>query len=154
MGVGTYSQIYVQLVFAVKGRKSLIHPIWEQRLYRSIAVAVSYKECKLIAINGTPDHIHLLVSLRPACCLSDLVRELKKQSNRFVNNNKLTPQKFEWQEGYGAFSHGYESINRVKKSIANQKRYHRRSFFKNEYKLFLDKFDVKYEEKYLFEWIT
>lgn len=153
MRVGTYSQIYVQLVFAVKGRKSLIHPVWEQRLYRYLKVMVSYKECKLLAINGTPDHVHLLVSLRLFCSLSDLVRELKKSSNRFINENKLTPQKFEWQEGYGAFSHGYESIDRVKKSIKNQKKYHRRSFFRDEYKYFLDKFDVKYEEKFLFEWI-
>ncbi len=100
---GTFSQIYIQLVFAVKGRNSLISNLWEEELYKYITGIVRNKEQKMLAINGMPDHIHLFIGMKPSCCLSDLVREIKKSSNNFINEKKFTDFKFQWQEGYGAF---------------------------------------------------
>jgi len=99
----TYSQIYIQIVFAVKGRQSLIQRSWEEELYKYITGIVQNKGQKMLAINGMPDHIHILIGMKPACNLSDLVREIKKASNGFINEKKFCPFKFEWQEGYGAF---------------------------------------------------
>lgn len=101
----TYSQIYIQIVFAVKHREALISYDWEERLYQYITGIVQNKGQKMIAINGMPDHIHLFIGMKPSCCLSDLVREIKKSSNDFINENKLSKYKFNWQEGFGAFSY-------------------------------------------------
>ncbi len=100
---GTFSQIYIQVVFAVKSRDCLIHSSWEEELYKYISGIVKNKEQKMLAINGMPDHIHFLIGMRPSCCLSDLVREIKKSSNDFVKEKKFSKFKFQWQEGYGAF---------------------------------------------------
>src|SRR5690606_35560469 len=100
---GTFSQIYIQIVFAVKGRESLIHTSWEQELYKYISGIVTNKEQKLLAINGMPDHIHFLIGMRPSCCLSDLIREIKKASNDFVNQKKFVRGNFYWQEGMVLF---------------------------------------------------
>ncbi|WP_211218105.1 transposase [Niabella aurantiaca] len=96
---GTFSQIYIQVVFAVKGRRSLILPSWEAELYKYIAGIIKNKGQKPLAINGMPDHLHLLMGLKPDCCLSDLVREIKKSSNGFINEKRLTHTAFQWQEG-------------------------------------------------------
>lgn len=95
---GTFSQIYIQVVFAVKGRESLISPLWEEELYKYITGIVKNKEQKMLAINGMPDHIHFLIGMKPSCCLSDLVREIKKSSNEFIKEKKFTKFKFQWQE--------------------------------------------------------
>jgi putative transposase len=150
---GTYSQIYIQIVFAVKGRVSLIHSTWEERLYQYITGIVQNKEQKMLAINGMPDHIHFLIGMRPFCCLSDLIREVKKSSNDFIKDNKLTKYKFNWQEGYGAFSYSHSQLKDVISYIVNQKKHHRKKTFKEEYLEFLKKFNVAFEEKYLFNWI-
>ncbi len=151
---GTYSQIYIQVVFAVKGRQSLIQPEWEEKLYKYITGIVRNKEQKMIAINGMPDHIHIFIGMKPSCCLSDLVREIKKSSNEFINENKFSKFKFSWQEGYGAFSYSHSHIERVVKYIMNQKQHHRKISFKDEYIRFLKKFEIEHDEKYLFEWIN
>lgn len=150
---GTYSQIYIQNIFAVKGRQSLIGINWEERLYKYITGIVQEKEQKMIAINGMPDHIHFLIGMRPSCCLSDLVREIKKSSSIFIKENKLTPFKFNWQEGFGAFSYSHSHLTRVITYIENQKEHHKKKSFKAEYFGFLKKFNVQYDEKYLFNWI-
>lgn len=150
---GTYSQIYIQIVFAVKGRVSLIHPTWEERLYQYITGIVQNQAQKMLTINGMPDHIHFLIGMRPSCCLSDLIREVKKSSNDFIKDNKLTKYKFNWQEGYGAFSYSHSQLNDVISYIMNQKKHHRKKTFKEEYLEFLKKFNVAFEEKYLFNWI-
>src|SRR4030095_5184805 len=103
---GTFSQIYIQTVFAVKGRQSFIHHSWEEKLYKYISGIIQNKKQKTLAINGMPDHIHFFIGMRPSCCLSDLVREIKKSSNDFIKENHLCKFKFSWQEGYGAFSYG------------------------------------------------
>ena len=107
---GTYSQIYIQIVFAVKGRDSLINIEWEERLYQYITGIVRGKEQKMLAVNGMPDHLHLFIGMKPSCCLSDLIREVKKSSNDFIKENKLSKFKFSWQEGYGAFSYSIHKL--------------------------------------------
>jgi|SRR5690554_5021667 len=153
MGVGTFSQIYIQVVFAVKGRNSLIKKEWEEELYKYITGIVQNKGQKMLAINGMSDHIHFLIGMKPSCCLSDLVREVKKSSNAFVKEKKFSKFKFEWQEGYGAFSYSHSALDNVIGYINNQKEHHKIKTFKEEYKDFLIKFQVDYKNEYLFEWI-
>lgn len=150
---GTFSQIYIQVIFAVKNRGSLIHSSWEEELYKYITGIVTNKGQKMLAINGMPDHIHFLIGMKPNCCLSDLVRETKKSSNDFINRKKLSRNKFQWQEGYGAFSYSHSSLNNVIAYITNQKDHHKTQSFKDEYKAFLIKFQIEHKDEYLFEWI-
>jgi REP element-mobilizing transposase RayT len=151
--MSTYSQIYIQTVFAVQGRQSLIHDDWEARLHRNITGIVQKKGQKMICINGVADHIHFLVGMKPSCSLSDLVREIKKSSNKFINENKFTKSRFKWQEGFGAFSYVHSQLNHVADYIMNQKEHHKKKTFKEEYVEFLEKFNVEYNDQYLFEWI-
>lgn len=150
---GTFSQIYIQIVFAVKGRNSLIHASWEEELYMFIGGVIRNKEQKLLAINGMPNHIHIFIGMKPSCCLSDLVREIKKASNQFIHDKKFSKYKFLWQEGYGAFSYSHSHIDNVIKYILNQKDHHKKISFKEEYYDFLQKFEVEFKDEYLFEWI-
>lgn len=150
---GTFSQIYIQVVFAVNGRQSLIGQEWEERLYQYITGIIKGKEQKILAINGIPDHIHFFIGMKPSCCLSDLVREIKKSSNDFINENRLSKFKFCWQEDYGAFSYSHSQIGTVIKYILNQKEHHRKKTFREEYIDFLKNFKVEYDERYLFNWI-
>lgn len=150
---GTFSQIYIQVVFAVKGRESLISSSWEEQLFKYITGIITNKEQKLLAINGMPDHIHILIGMRPSCSLSDLVREIKKASNEFVNQRKLAMGKFSWQEGFGAFSYSHSALDNVIKYIQNQKEHHRKKTFREEYKEFLTKYRIEHKDEYLFQWI-
>lgn len=149
---GTFSQIYIQIVFAVKGRQSLIHAPWEEELFKYITGIVQNKEQKMLAINGMPDHIHVLIGMKPNCCLSDLIREIKKSSNEFIKSRKFCNE-FSWQEGYGAFSFSHSQLNNVINYILNQKEHHKKKTFKEEYLQLLQKLELKFEEKYLFDWI-
>ena len=149
----TYSQIYIQIVFAVKHRNSLINPLWEESLYKYITGIVQNKGQKMIAINGIPDHIHLFIGLKPDGNISDLVREIKKSSTSYINENHSTSNKFQWQEGFGAFSYGHSQIDVVAKYIMNQKEHHKSKTFQEEYTGLLKKFEVDYKENYLFDWI-
>jgi len=150
---GTFSQIYIQVVFAVKGRDNLIHKLWEEELYKYITGIVQNKEQKMLAINGMPDHIHFIVGMKPSCCLSDLVREIKKFSNDFIKEKKFTEFKFHWQEGYGAFSYSHSNLDKAIKYIMNQKEHHRKKTFQEEYMEFLKKFEIEFKDEYLFEWV-
>ena len=151
--MSTFYQIYIQVVFAVKGRNSLIAQSWEEELYKYITGIITNKGQKLIAINGMPDHIHILIGMKPSCCLSDLVREIKKSSNAFINEKKFSKFKFEWQKGYGAFSYSHSSLDNVIAYIQNQKEHHKNKLFREEYIDFLKKFEVEYKDEYLFNWI-
>ena len=151
--MSTFSQIYIQVVFAVKNRGALIATSWEERLYQYITGIVQNKGQKMLAINGMPDHIHFFIVMKPSCCLSDLVREVKKASNEMINENKLSKFKFNWQEGYGAFSYSHSHIDNVAKYVMNQKEHHKKISFKEEYIDFLKKFEIEYDEKYLFDWM-
>lgn len=150
----TYSQIYIQVVFAVQNRKALINPEWEEELYKYISGIVRNKGQKMIAINGTNNHIHFLIGMKPNCRLSDLIREIKKSSNRFIKEKKFSPYSFNWQEGFGAFSYNDNQLTNVIKYIENQKDHHKNQTFKEEYIAFLEAFKVEYTNEYLFKWIN
>ena len=149
----SFSQIYIQIVFAVKGRESLINPEWENDLYQYIAGIIKNKHQKPLVINGMPDHIHILIGMKPACCLADLIREIKKSSNDYIRNKTTTRNNFQWQDGYGAFSYGHSALDKVIAYIKNQKEHHRTKTFREEYKEFLERFQIEHEDEYLFEWI-
>ena len=147
----TYSQIYIQVVFAVAGRENVIQPEWKDELYKYIAGIVKNHEQKLIAVGGVADHIHILLGVKPSVALSDLVREIKANSSRFVNEKRLTKRKFAWQEGFGAFSYSISQLDTVTRYIQNQEAHHADKSFKDEYTDFLQKFKIDYDERYLFE---
>ena len=150
---GTFSQIYIQVVFAVKGRGNLIQKEWKDELHKYIAGIIKNKEQKTIIINGMPDHIHAFIGLRPSMPISDLVRDIKNNSSNFINERKLVKGKFSWQEGYGAFSYSHSHIENVYNYILNKEKHHHKTTFREEYIDFLKKFQVDYNEKYLFDWI-
>jgi len=150
---GTFSQIYIQVVFAVQNRECIIQSSWEEELYKYISGIVTNKGQKMLAINGVPDHIHFLIGMKPSCCLSDLVREVKKSSNEFIKEKKFIKFKFNWQEGYGAFSYSHSQIDSVIKYIINQKEHHKKQTFRVEYLDFLRKFEIEFKDEYLFKWI-
>lgn len=148
---GTFSQIYIHVVFDVKFRENLIGKIWRDELHKYIAGIIKGKEQKPLIVNGMQDHIHAFIGLRPAIALSDLVRDIKNNSTNFINDNKFVKGKFSWQDGYGAFSYSHSQIDLVYKYILNQEEHHKKKTFKEEYIGFLKKFAVDFNEKYLFE---
>ena len=149
----TYSQLYIQTVFAVQGRLSLIQPEFKEELYKYITGIVTNQGQKMISINGMPDHLHILIGLRPAMALADLVREIKADSTNFINKNKWVHGRFSWQEGYSALSYGQSQLDTIIRYIRNQERHHKRSSFKNEYLSLLRKFDIAFEDKYVFKFL-
>ncbi|MCC7400248.1 MAG: IS200/IS605 family transposase [Chitinophagaceae bacterium] len=150
---GTYSQLYIQVVFAVKGRENLIAKAWKDDLHRYISGIITNKEQKSIIVNGMPDHIHAFIGLKPSMKISDLVRDIKNNSSNFINDRKLVRGRFSWQEGYGAFSYSHSHIENVYKYILNQEEHHKKRSFREEYLELLQKFEIEYNEKYLFEWM-
>lgn len=148
----TYSQIYIQIVFAVQNRNALIDFSWENELYKYITGIVQNRGQKLISINGMPDHIHILIGMRPTCNLSDLVREIKKSTNNFINEKQFSKFSFKWQEGFGAFSYSHSQLDNVISYINNQKTHHKKVSFKDEYLGFLKKFEIEFDGDYLFKW--
>ncbi|UJF29432.1 IS200/IS605 family transposase [Kaistella sp. 97-N-M2] len=149
----TYTQIYIQIVFAVKGRQNLIAKENREELHKFITGIVSNRGQKLFAVFAMPDHVHILVSIGPTIALSDLVRDIKAGSSKFINDKKWMTEKFSWQEGYGAFSYSKSGVDSVVKYILNQEEHHKNKSFKNEYLDFLEKFEIEYDSKYLFNWI-
>ena len=148
---GTFSQIYIQIIFAVKGRRPLIKDIWEDELYMYITGIVQNYGQKMLAINGMSDHIHIFIGMKPSCCISDLVREIKKASNRFIREREFTRYHFDWQNGYASFSYSYSALNDVIKYIMNQKEHHKQVSFKMEYEKFIKDFNVDYRHEFLFD---
>ncbi|SIS78949.1 REP element-mobilizing transposase RayT [Chryseobacterium piscicola] len=153
MMANTYTQIYIQIVFAVKGRQNLISKENREELHKFITGIVSNRGQKLFAVFAMPDHVHILVSINPNISISDLVRDIKAGSSKFINDKKWMTEKFNWQEGYGAFSYSKSNVDLVVKYILNQEEHHKNKSFKNEYLEFLEKFEIEYDSKYLFEWI-
>ena len=150
---GTYSKIYIQIVFAVKGRENLISQNWKDELNKYIAGIIKGKNQKPIIVNGMSDHIHAFVGLKPSMKISDLVRDIKNNSTNFINENKFVRGKFFWQEGYGAFSYSHSQIGNVYNYILNQEEHHKKETFREEYLNFLKKYEIEFDEKYLFDWI-
>jgi putative transposase len=147
-----FSQLYIHIIFSPKHREALIHPDWEERLHKYITGTVQERGHKLIAIGGMPDHIHIFVGLKPAESISDLVREIKTASNDFVKSENLSKYKFDWQKGYGVFSHSRSQIDAVCKYILNQKEHHSKKTFREEFMKFCDDFGIEIGKKEFFEW--
>ncbi len=152
MKPATYTQIHIQLVFAVKNRECLLHKSHREELYKYTSGIIQKKNCKTIIVNGFSDHIHLFIGLNPAISISDLVHDIKIGTSTFINQEKKWfPGKFSWQDGYGAFSYGHSQINDVYQYIYNQEIHHKQRKFRDEYLDILKKFEVEYKENFLFE---
>jgi REP element-mobilizing transposase RayT len=147
----TYTQIYIHIVFAVEGRQSLIQPEHNNELQKYVTGIVSGKNQKLIAINNMPDHMHLLIGLRPDSSLSELVRDIKAGSSKFINEKHWVRGRFSWQVGFGAFSYSRSQLGTVVRYIENQQQHHAKQSFREEYLELLAKFQVAYDQRYIFK---
>ena len=147
----TYTQIYIHVVFAVEGRQNLIQPEHNDELQKYITGIISAQKQKLIAINNMPDHLHLLAGLRPDSSLSDLVRDVKAGSSKFINEKHWMIGRFSWQEGFGAFSYSRSQLGAVIRYIGNQQKHHAKKTFHEEYVALLEKFGVDYDRRYIFK---
>ena len=150
---GSFSQIYIHAVFAVKGRANLLNKNWRHEVFKYISGIIENKNQKSIIVNGVADHVHIFVGLKPSMALSDLMRDVKNNTTNFINEKKWLPGKFTWQEGYGAFSYSHSQLNNVYQYILNQEEHHKRQTFKEEYLALLNKYEIPYEERFLFEWL-
>lgn len=150
---GTFSQIYIQVVFAVKGRDNLLKKEWREDVFKYMAGIVRSKEQKPIIINGVSDHVHLFIGLKPSMSVSDLMRDVKNNTTNYINQQNWLKGKFQWQEGYGAFSYSHSQIDSVYQYILNQEEHHKKKTFREEYLDMLHKFEIEHDERYLFEWI-
>jgi len=147
----TYTQIHIHFVFAVKFRQAIINNEWKDELYKYIAGIIKSNNHKLLAINGVADHVHILVGIRPAQSISDLMKHIKQDSSKWINKNNFFKSHFEWQEGYGAFSYSKSQLNAVINYIQNQELHHSKRTFKEEYIDFLEKFEIDYDERFIFK---
>ena len=147
----TFSQIYIHLVFSVKHREALIDKEMKDELLKFIAGIFGKKNHKLLAINAMPDHIHIFFDMNPDVRLMDLVREIKANSSRFIHSAFPGKIKFQWQEGYGAFSYAQSQKKIVINYIMNQEEHHRKRSFRDEYIEFLKRYEITYDERYIFD---
>jgi len=147
----TYTQIYIHVIFAVSGRQSLIDQRHNDELQKYITGIISNQNQKLIAINNMPDHVHMLIGLKPDLSLSELVRDAKANSSRFINEKRRCAGKFSWQEGFGAFSFSRSQLGDVIRYIENQQKHHTAKTFREEYVELLEKFEVEFDVKYIFK---
>lgn len=147
----TYTQIYIHTVFAVENRICLIKKPWREQLHKYITGIVQNNKHKLIAINSMPDHIHIFIGMKPIQSISNLLQDIKDSSSKWINIEKFVSGKFNWQSGYGAFSYSCSQIDSVVKYIQNQPHHHKKKTFRQEYIEFLVKFNVPYDERYIFK---
>jgi REP element-mobilizing transposase RayT len=145
----SYSQIYIHFVFAVQNRLSLIHSKWKSNLFKYISGIIKNNGHKLFIINGVSDHIHILVGLNPKQSISSLVSLIKSNSSKWVNDEKFVVGKFNWQEGYGAFSYSKSHLPNVIRYIENQEIHHLKRTFNEEYLKILGDFDIDFDVKYV-----
>ncbi len=150
----TYTQLHVQFVFAVKHRYGLIQKDWKEELFKYITGIVQNNGHKMIIINGMPDHVHILVGLRPNQSVSEIIKDIKQFSSKWINEKKLVKGKFEWQEGFGAFSYSKKELCRVISYIENQELHHQKKGFLEEYRELLIIHEINYQEEYLFKECT
>jgi putative transposase len=151
MKPGTFTQLYVQFVFAVKHRDALLHENIRSRVFEYISGIVTAMNHKSIIVNGVSNHIHIFVGLNPNISISDTVHDIKRSSSLFINSEKLCESHFKWQEGYGAFTYSRSQIGNVYKYIQNQEKHHKKVLFKDEYIQFLKNFEIDYDERFLFD---
>ena len=147
----TYHQIYIQTVFAVKYREAVIHKDWKSTLLGVIGNLINETNCKTLIVNGVEDHVHCFIGLKPSISISELMKTVKAKSSKYINDHNLTRHRFEWQEGYGAFSYGQSQIDLVYKYIENQEEHHKKHTFRSEYLGLLELFKVPYDQSYIFE---
>lgn len=147
----TYTQLYIHFVFAVKYRAALLNEDWDGRLRLYITAITQNNDHKMLAINNVPDHLHMFIGLNPSQSLSELMRLVKGDSSEWINKQKLTQSKFQWQEGYGAFSHSKSQIDQVVKYILNQQEHHKKTTFLDEYRQMLKNLDIPFDERYIFK---
>lgn len=147
----TYTQIHIQVVFAVKNRISLIQNVWKDELYKYITGMIQNYDHKVLQINGMPDHIHILFGFRPTQALSDLMQMVKEDSSKWINGKKFVKGKFSWQSGYGAFSYSKNQLPRVIKYIQDQEKHHSKRSFREEYVELLKIHEIEYDQRYIFK---
>ena len=147
----TYHQMYIQTVFPVKFREGMIDKAWKEQLCAVMGNLINENGCKTILVNGVEDHVHCFFSLKPSISVSDLMKNVKAKSSKWINEQHLTKERFEWQDGFGAFSYGHSQINNVFQYIKNQEEHHLTKTFKEEYLKFLEIFEVPYDERYIFK---
>lgn len=150
MKAGTYTQMYVQLVFAVKNRDASLNKAMRGRVFEYMSGIITKMKHKSLIINGVANHVHLLLGLNPTVSVADTVHDIKRNSTLFINQEHLCPAKFEWQEGYGGFTYSRSQLNDVYRYIQNQEIHHKKLTFKEEYIQFLKKFEIEYDEQFLF----
>jgi putative transposase len=151
MKPGTFTQLYVQIVFAVKNRDAYLEPNIRKRIFQYMGGIINEMNHKTIIINGVSNHVHIFLGLNPAISISDTVHDIKRSSSLFINNEKLCRYKFAWQEGYGAFTYSHSQIPNVYKYIDAQEEHHKKRTFKEEYLQFLKKYEIQYDERYIFD---
>jgi putative transposase len=146
----TYTQVHLHVIFAVKFREALIKPNIKGRVHSYITAIIQNRGHKMLCINSMPNHVHMLFALRPNESISDLMREVKGNSSEWINQSRLCPSKFRWQEGYAAFAVEKQNISRVATYIENQEQHHRKVTFREEYISMLNDLEIPYDERYLF----
>jgi len=147
----SYRKVNLQIVFAVKNRKALLHKSWRHELFQYIAGIINQRDHFSLAVNGVEDHIHIFLDYNCKELISDLVREIKKSSNAYINDKNLCKKKFEWQSGYGVFSHGYREKDIIINYVKNQETHHKKRSFQKEYKSLLKSFEIDFNEEYVFD---
>ena len=151
MKPGAFTKMYVQLVFAVYKRENILYKSIRPRIFEYISGIIRDQKHKSIIVNGTSDHIHILYGLNPAVSVSDTVHDIKRGSSLFINNNKLVPGRFSWQEGYGGFTYSRSQIENVYRYIENQEVHHSKVKFREEYLELLEENEIDFNSAYLFE---
>ena len=150
---GTFKQIYIQAVFAVKSRENLIDKSWRPELHKYISGIITGKDQKSIIVNGVADHVHCFIGLKPTMAISHLIRDVKNNSSKFINESGLLKGKFNWQDGYGVFSYHHSQLDMIYNYILNQEQHHHKKTFREEYLELLNEFDIPFKDEYLFDWI-
>ena len=147
----TYHQVYLQFIFAVKYREAVLDKKWRSTVFGVIGNLINETGCKTLIVNGIDDHVHCFLGLKPVVSISELMKTVKAKSSKYINDHKLINRRFEWQEGYGVFSYSHSQINQVIQYIANQEEHHKNQMFREEYLEFLNRFEIPYDERYVFE---
>ena len=147
----TYTQLNIHVVFAVKGRDNILTAAVRPELFKYISGILTRTNQFSLAVNGYKDHVHIFFELNPVNSLSEIVRIVKANSSKWINENRLISGKFSWQEGYGGFSYSRSQRNDVIKYIMNQEEHHQRKTFREEYLNYLKTAEINYNESYVFE---
>ena len=147
----TFTQLHIQLVFAVQYRRSLIQPSWKERIHQYVSATVQNEKHKMLQVNSMPDHIHIFVGMRPHQSISSLIQNVKTESSKWIKDNKFCAAPFAWQEGFGAFSYSKSHVDRVIRYIQNQEVHHKKETFLEEYRRLLKAFGIEYDDQYIFK---